>query len=73
MHRMQRLRPSGTSAGRETVVTEEEVELRYVETGERAEAFTVASVYVVRDGRVVRLAPQSDFEAAARGWIDGDR
>lgn len=50
----------------ETVVTEERVELRYVETGERAEAFTVASVYVVRDGRVVRLAPQSDFEAAVR-------
>jgi len=50
----------------DTVVTEERVELRYVDTGERAEAFTIASVYVVRDGRIARLAPQPDFRAAAR-------
>ena len=63
-----------TFAGGDTVVTEGRVELRYADTGELAEESRSSTVYVVRDGRLVRLTPQPDLSSALReaGLTDAD-
>ena len=71
-HAQVRLAPGRTFHRGDTVVVEQAAEWRDGETGAPIGAATVATVFVVRDGRVASVARHDDLAAALRAaGLDG--